>query len=176
MAAGRRRLRALRDALRPPATTVKGLLFLVVLAVTTGAWMAWDAARTLHDASFRSGWLLLVVLVAFAVVWWRRTGRGRDQVGAHFHPILVVGLVLSFGMHVGLELPRGWVERSLFVLFLALVLALVRGRSHDAGSQDPRSRWGFGQLILGSLLLTMSLFHGVFVHAHGLLAHLFLSK
>ena len=167
----------------------KGTLFVnaaaaALLALAAVLFLAWSRT-TLLDLSFQTGWLLCAGVGALALSWWfPRLEAPRLSRRLRLH--LLGGWLLAavFAVHVDLRAPVGWVETILFVLFALLLTSTVAGtmivrrvteaterEGSDAGSID---RWLPIHVSLTYSLFGAALFHGVFTHAHGLMAHLFL--
>ena len=159
------------------------LVLLVIAGIGAGASIALGVSSraSLLDWTFQSGWLLVLLVAALTIPWWfpGSTPLRRARIG-HFHPLLLIALWVAYLGHTGLRLPQGWVERVLLVAFAALTLSLLFGRARlrDSSERAPVAfrHWCFLQSVVTSVLLAAALFHGLFVHAHGLLAHLFLGR
>ena len=131
----------------------------------------------LTDATFLSGWILTAGVAVLACFWWfsRLDAVGLPR-GLQLHLGLSVALVLLYALHTGFAVPTGWIEALLSLLFLFLVASTVVGVALLRGS-DPAvrvRRWTHVHVPLTYALLGAAVFHGAFVHGHGLLAHVFL--
>lgn len=155
--------------------------------------------RTLYAPAFLTGWILAGLVCWTAASWWSPpqeleglARRMRAQVA------LSLLTLTAFLIHIDLRLPRGWIETALFALAISVGASLVIGRSLALEADERRrggtpagderrlwrradrerrvSRWLRVHVSLLWALLALALFHGVFLHLHGLLAHLFLYR
>lgn len=160
----------LRDLLRP-------CVFVTLLAAGANLVLLRVGDTTLLDGSVVTGWSLGLALVLVTRPWWAPgTVSEREALRVRLNLWLPAFLALAYVGHAGVRWPAGWAERALLVLLAAaLVGALVGRRLQRAGAEeDAVRRWLLVQTAIGASLVTLSVIHGVFVHAHGLLAHLFL--
>ncbi len=99
--------------------------FNVVLTILVGvvlvtAFAVYDAS--LYQGSFLTGWVLLVVMVFLALFGLRKKltmlplGNASTWTQAHLYAGWLV--IVIFAEHVGWELPMGWLEITLAVLFV----------------------------------------------------------
>ena len=163
--------------------------FLQATAVLcAGGLVGWGALElldgTLFSPRFSSGWALTLVVFGVVCLWWsapkERSGLARRL---RIQTVLAALVVAGFLVHAEARLPLGWIETGLFGLAIAFLGsswvggALLReaGSDSDQASGDARlARWIRVHAGVVGALLGLALFHGLFVHAHGWLAHLFL--
>lgn len=136
--------------------------------------------QTLADASFLTGWILTTGIAVLACFWWfpRFDAAGLPK-RMRLHLGLGLLLVLLYALHAELRIPTGWIEGLLLCLLALLVTSTVAGVvlvRDRAGSPERVRRWVHVHVPLTYALLGAALFHGVFVHGHGMLAHVFLGK
>ena len=159
--------------------TLRPLVLLTLLAAGANLALRRLAGTTLLDPSFATGWILAVVVVLVGRPWWLPGSVAeREAWLLRLNLLLLAGMLAAYVGHAGLHWPPGWTERALLVLLVgsaASVLGgrrlLLRGAAPDPGRVR---RWLALQTALSAMLVTLTVIHGVFVHAHGLLAHLFL--
>lgn len=146
--------------------------------VATAAFLSWRRS-TLLDLSFQTGWLLCAGVGLLAASWWfPRFDRGALARRVRKHLAVSAVLTLVYAAHVDLRLPVGWMESVLFVLFGLLLTSTVAGalllRRGVASSDAPGiDRWLGLHVSITWALFGAAVFHGVFTHGHGLLAHVF---
>jgi len=171
-----------------------GALLLCVLAVAATE-MALQ--RTLFAPTFLTGWILAAPVLWMAAGWWSPPRELEDlALRMRGEVALSLAALAAFLVHIDLRLPRGWIESALFSLVIAVGASLVIGRSLALERDERRrdgppegderrtrrrvdrerrvGRWLRVHVALVWTLLALGLFHGAFVHLHGLLAHLFL--
>ena len=130
------------------------------------------------DLSFLSGWALTAGVGVLAWCWWF-AGLDAPALSRHMrvHLNVSVALVALCALHVEPHVPTGWIETILLVLFLGLLSSTVVGLRLVRGSGtaiESIHRWLQVHVALTYGLLGAALFHGVFVHGHGMLAYTFL--
>jgi len=137
----------------------------------------------LVQLSFLSGWALTAGIGILACSWWfgRLDAPGLTR-SMRIH--LVVGLLLVvLGIyHVDPSLTTGWIETILLVLFVFLLASTVVGLclvrlarpiQEDEAASKAIHRWLHVHVALTYGLFGAAVFHGVFVHGHGMLAFVF---
>ena len=153
---------------------------------------AW--AISLPAPYFLTGWCAGGLLALVAHSWWITEMEGpRLRRRLRLHVYAAILLLALFAIHVDFRVPNGWLEVALTALFAAMLASTAVGAKlvgafagvshvgraeasaprHEAGERQLR-RWLFVHVPLTYSLLSLSLFHGLFVHSHGALAHLFL--
>jgi len=155
-----------------------GVLLAAVLAATLGVGRLQE---TLYTPTFLTGWLLALPVGLAALAWWRIPSDATELARRVRRQLVLAALALFlFGVHVELELPVGWIETALFALLVAFLASTLSGSVLLADADDPEERdrraeaWLRLHVPIVWSLLALGVFHGVFVHLHGLLAHLVL--
>jgi hypothetical protein len=159
------------------------LLTRIAVPPLVGLGVAWGVGRavdhTLYELDFLSGWFLLAALAAFAIAWWRGAPAADPRrLAAPVHAVGCAVLVALFACHVRMTLPLGWIQIVLFAAFVLYLAGWAVGvvRAYAPGDSARRSGWLRVHACSTSVLLTLGVLHGVFSHAHGLLAYVFMGK
>ena len=130
----------------------------------------------LGQPMFLTGWLTWLVLIGLSAVWWW-PARDLGHLASRLRTQAIVGgpLIGATVVHVGFRWPTGWVDGLLTLVFVAFLLSTLAGVALVArsGTQPDRvSRWLDRHTALAFSATGLALFHGVYVHAHGLFAFL----
>ncbi len=141
--------------------------FIIAILLVAARLLLLDELQTPY---FLTGWITAAVVVCFAVSWWFHA----EEAGLHRrlsnHLAFSLLLLTAFAVHVNFRLPNGVLDWILSSWLLIAVASLV------FGALRPSRGWLMFHVALSYGLATASLFHGVHVHAHGLLAHLLLER
>ena len=134
---------------------------------------------SLYEYTYLSGWCLAAVIVGFGLTWWfPDVDYTRLSRRMHLHLSVSGLLAVLYVIHTEFRLPVGWMQTGLFALFVALIASTISGVSillkrNPGPDPDTIRRWLYVHVPMTYGLLALGLFHGVFVHAHGALAHFF---
>lgn len=105
------------------------VIFGVVVALTIGAWRALD--RRLSGSTFSSGWSLLVMMFFLAAYGAKKKlpflplGRTSSWLQLHLYGGLLTVVLLM--LHVGLRIPDGVTELTLYLLYAGVALSGLVG-------------------------------------------------
>lgn len=156
-------------------------LLVVLGALLASVWGVGLLGSLLHSPHFITGWILAVLLALTALIWWNPP-LDEGSSAALMRRVklnLWIGVVLlvAFLTHTELGFPHGWIERLVALGFVVLLSSTVLGglivRQHGLDRVLTR-RWLQAQVAIHWSLVGLGLFHGIFTHTHGLLAHFFL--
>ena len=151
---------------------------MTVAILLASAWMVSQFKDGLHSPHFLTGWVAALVLGISALGWWSPPldlgERARLQRRVRLNLWVAALLLFTFLVHTEFRMPLGWIERALTLGFVGLLVSSCVGALIAAGTTGDRIlilRWLRVQVAIHWSLLGLALFHGVFTHTHGLMAH-----
>ena len=104
----------------------------IVLAISLASLLVYTSySLSLRSTGFATGWLLLVLMVALTLFNSRKKLPAvpllSSSLWLQMHIYVGLFTVVTFGLHVEFRLPNGWLEGTLALLFLAVVVRGVIG-------------------------------------------------
>ncbi len=104
----------------------------IVLAISLASVLVYTSySLSLRSTGFATGWLLLVLMVALTLFNSRKKLPAipllSSSLWLQVHIYVGLFTVVLFGLHVEFRLPNGWLEGTLALLFLAVVVGGVIG-------------------------------------------------
>lgn len=124
----------------------------------------------LQSVYFISGWITCLFVLVAALAWWSPPSEQRLERRISLHLTLSIALIASFAVHTNFRMPGGVLDWVLTIWLVLGIVSLLLGRFLLT------RKWLVCHVALSYGLAAACLFHGVHVHAHGVLAHWLMGK